>query len=91
MGEDVDKLREAADGAHDAEEGEEGVPGDEDALHAKGLSVAHPPLHEDNGEQVGEADVEAEVPLAQAAMHKVAVVEDKVLEPVGVGDAGKVS
>lgn len=88
--EDVGELGQAADRADDAEDGEEGVPGDEGALHAVGLPRGHPPLHRHDRHQVGEADVEAEVPLAEAAVDGVRVVEDEVLEPEGVGDAGEV-
>ncbi|KAH9395197.1 hypothetical protein TYRP_020956 [Tyrophagus putrescentiae] len=78
VGEDVGKLRQTANGAEEAEGGEEEVPGDQRPLQVEALlPQRHGRLQAEGEEDVGDAEVDRQVPvLVREAHDVVAVLQD---------------
>lgn len=90
MVDDVNKLRQAAVDADDAEEGEEGVPGDERGAQVEGLPRGHHLLNGEDDGQVEGGKVEGPVPVAEGELlNVVADGNEGSLEGKGVLKARK--
>lgn len=85
------KLRQTANGAEEAEGGEEEVPGDQRPLQVEALlPQRHGRLQAEGEEDVGDAEVDGEVPvLVREAHDVVAVLQDVPLPGEDGGDAGE--